>query len=369
MTARAEPWFAPRVPRAPTLWTILLAVGVALVVSALGGLIYREHVLLSTAEEKTARLRASLAAHREAFLEDQRFLARLPIFAPRPGNRDAGPLIGPRVRWNRAAGFATPASLPEPASKAVGELGEDWMHAGPDVWSGLDFGWMALLADYDHWDVDLDALPPEADSWSAPLPDIWDLVAWSKLRIAKGVHERALAPALAEVQELARLCLTAERFQTQLAGIAMLGQASRAAGREAPTLSSRTVDPGTLVRMARASFAATGFALLDTPSSYERDLAEIAAGRCSALHDGLRAALLVHAQLRDARSADYQRLDRLLAASPDCRLATVRRHWARRDDGAEPRSWWDELLMRRAGEVMLAAMALDWFEDYEKPAP
>lgn len=254
--------------------------------------------------------------------------------------------------------------------KAIEKLGDDWMHAGPDVWSGIDLGWMAQLAEYDYWDVDRNAVPREQGRWSDTEPDSRDLWAWSKLRIAKGVHEHALAPALAEVQELAHLCLTIERSRTQLAAIAMLRQARRAAEREAPTLSSRTADPETTVRMLRAISAAEAFARLETPESYERDFAEIVVGRCSALHDGLRTALLVHAHLREARSADYERIDRLLATSPDCRLATVRQRWARRDDeGSEPRYWWDEFLMRRTGEVMLSVAALDWFGPYEKSAP
>jgi hypothetical protein len=361
------------VPRARTIWRIVLAVGVVLVALAIGGAIYAGHVFRSTSEATTtARLRVTLAAHREEFLEDQRFLASLPIFAPGSGNRDAGPLIGPRVRWKMAAGTPNPGLVPGMTLNAIIEkLGDDWMRAGPDVWSGIDFGWMAQLAEYDYWDVDRNAVPPEQDSWSDTEPDSRDLWAWSKLRIAKGVHEHALAPALAEVQELARLCLTVERFPTQLAGIAMLRQARKAAEREAPTLSSRTADLETTVRMLRAISAARGFARLETPASYERDFAEVFVGRCSALHDGLRTAVLVRAQLGDARSADYQRIERLLAASPDCRLAAVRQRWARRDEegSSKPKHWWEEILMRRTGEVMLSILALDWFSPYEKSAP
>lgn len=89
---------------------IVLGVGGVLVASAIGAAIYRGYAMWSASEATVARLRAEFAAHREAFLGDQRFLASLPIFAPRSGNRDAGPLTGPRVRWKLAAGTANPAS-------------------------------------------------------------------------------------------------------------------------------------------------------------------------------------------------------------------------------------------------------------------
>lgn len=359
-------------PRARTIRRILLAVGAVLVAVAIGLAAYTGHVIRSTSEARAARLRAALAAHREEFLEDQRLLASLPIFAPRSGNRDAGPLIGPRVHWMLAAESGNPASVPgmtlDPS--VVEKLSDDWMHAGPDVWSGVDFGWMAQLAEYDYWHVDRNALPPEQDLWSDAAPDSRDLWAWSKLRIAKGVHEHALAPALAEVQELARLCLTVERFQTQLAGVAMLRQVRKAVEREAPALSSRTADPETTDRILRAISAARGFARLETPALYEADFAKVFVGRCAALHDGLRTALLVRAQLRDARPADYQHMERLLAASPDCRLGAVRQRWARPDDErySEPKRWWNGVLMRRRGEVMLSIAEQDWFRPYEESA-
>ena len=324
-------------------------------------------------EARAARLRAALASHRDEFLKDQRLLASLPMFAPRSGTRDAGSLIGPRVHWMLAAARANPVSGPgmtlDPS--VVGTLGDDWIHARPDVWSDVDFGWMAQLAEYDYWDVDRNAIPPEPDSWSDTEPDSRDLWAWSKLRIAKGVHEHALAPALAEVQELARLCLTVERFPTQLAGIAMLRQVRKVAEHEAPALLSRTPDNETTDRMLRALSAARGFARPETPASYEADFAKVVVGRCAALHDGLRTALLVRAQLRDARPADYQHMERLLAASPECRLASVRKRWALPDDErlSQPKHWLDRILARRRGEIMLSVAEQDWFRLYEKRAP
>jgi hypothetical protein len=257
--------------RARTIWKVVLALCAVLVALAIGMAVYTDHVMRTTSEARGARLRAALASHRDEFLKDQRLLASLPMFTPRSGTRDAGPLIGPRVHWMVAAGKANSASVPgvtlDPGLN--GKLGDDWMHAAPVLWSGVDFGWMARLAEYDYWDADRNAVAPDDDSWSDTEPDTMDLVAWSKMRIAKGIHEHSLAPAISEVQELARLCLTAERFPAQLAGVAMLRHASRAAEREAPELVGRTVDKESTDRMLRVIAAVPGFARLETPASYE----------------------------------------------------------------------------------------------------
>ncbi len=107
----------------------------------------------ATFEARAARLRTALAAHRQEFLEDQHWLASLPMFAPRSGHRDAGPLLGPRVRWMREPGDANPISMGGTLDRSViGKLGDNWMHAGPELWGGVDFAWMAHLGEYDLYE-------------------------------------------------------------------------------------------------------------------------------------------------------------------------------------------------------------------------
>jgi hypothetical protein len=130
-------------------------------------------------------------------------------------------------------------------------------------------------------------------------------------------------------------------------------------------------------RMKRALFGALAFARLGTPASYEADFSRIAVGRCAALHDGVELALYLRADLRDTRSADYQHMERLLAAAPDCRLGSLRRRWALADDERllQSNSWWDRVKMRwipgsrqRRGEVLVAISEQDWFRQYNKPS-
>jgi hypothetical protein len=364
------------VPRARTIWKTILAIVASLVLVAVAFIGYTVHVMHKTFETSATRARAALAAHRDEFMEDQRWLASLPMFAPRSGNRDAGSLIGPRVHWIVAGSpSAEPLAL-DPT--AIDKLGDGWVRAGPDVWGAVDLGLMAHLGEYDFWDVDRNSVPPGQQFSMDAEPSITDLAAWAKLRIAKGVHDGALGSAVADVQELARLCFTAERFETQMAGLATLGILRQARERLGAAVPAPAAERESIARVRRAIFGARAFARLQTAASYEGDFAQIAMGRCAALYDGSHTALLLRAQLREARPADYQHVERLLASSPECRLGSVRRRWAVPDDErlSEPKEWWDRMLMHRIpayrrfiGETLLAISEQDWFKQYEKGAP
>jgi hypothetical protein len=356
---------------------IVVALFAVLVLAAIAIVGYTVHVMHNAFEASGSRARAALVAHRQVFMDDQRWLASLPMFAPRAGNRDAGPLIGPRVHWTLAARrSADPRALDR---SAIDKLGDDWVHAGSDVWGAIDLGWMAHLAEYDLWDVDQNSIPPGTQFFVTDAePDLADLAAWAKLRIAKGAHDGALGSAVAEVQELARLCFTAERFETQMAGLVTLGILRHAREQLGAPVAAPAMDRESIGRVRRAIFGARAFGRLETPASYEVDFARIAVGRCAALHDGSHTALLLRAQLHEARPAEYQHMERLLAGSPECRLPSVRRRWALPDDErvSEPKAWWDRILMRRipayrrfVGETLLAISQQDWFKQYEKGRP
>jgi hypothetical protein len=365
--------------RARTVWRIVLATTAALIALGIGFSAYTLRAMRKTLETSAARASAALAAHRQEFMDDQLFLASLAFFAPRAGKRDAGLLIAPRVRWILAS--------PEGATGSVhgvtldqtmtDKLGKDWMYAGPEAWTGVDLGWMSRLARYDLWDLDQNSVPSDPRSFRDREPESRDLWGWAKLRIAKGVHDGAVGPALGEVEELARLCFTTERFQSQIAGLGILELEALARKRLAITAPAPTADPETILRIKRAIFGAIAFARLGTPISYEEDFSRIAVGRCAALHDGLQIALQLRADLRDTRSADYQHMERLLAAAPDCRLGSLRQRWALSDDERlfQADSWWDRVTMRWIpgwrhfqSEVIVALSEQDWFGHYEDHA-
>jgi hypothetical protein len=373
-------FYSEVMPRARTIWRIAIGIIAVLVLIAIGFSALELYVERKGPEASAARAREALAAHRQQFVDDQHVLAGLPFFASRPGNRDAGPLIGPRVRWIRVDPEAAPGSVPgmmlDPT--VMDKLGKDWMHAGPEAWTGVDLAWMARLKEYDLWDVDQNSLPSHPRFFLDTEPDSRDLWGWAELRIAKGIHDGAVGPALSEVEELARLCFTTERFFPQIDGLGILGLVRQTRQLLAMTATAPAADRENIPRMKRALFGAIAFARLGTPASYETDFSRIAVGRCAALHDGVELALYLRALLRDTRSADYQHMERLLAAAPDCRLGSLRRRWALADDERllQSNSWWDRVKMRwipgsrrRRGEVLVAISEQDWFKQYDKPSP
>jgi hypothetical protein len=357
---------------------IVFATTAVLVAIPIGLSAYSLHVMRKGVEASGARARAALAAHRQEFMDDQQFLARLAFFAPRPGKRDAGPLIGPRVRWRLGSREGATGSVHGMTLEqtVIDQLRKDWMHVGPETWKGVDLAWMSRLKEYDLWDVEQNSIPPDPRLFLDTEPASGDLWGWAKLRIAKGIHDGAAGPALSEVEELARLCFATERFSPQIHGLGILGLVRQTRQRLAIAVPAPAADRET-PRIMRAVFGANAFARLGTPASYEADFSRIAVGRCAALHDGLQEALRVRLDLHDTGSADYQHMERLLAAAPDCRLGSLRRRWALADDERpfQPESRWDRVAMRLIpslrqlrGEALLAIGDQDWFRQYNNPS-
>ena len=377
MSAAAVVLYSVTMPRARTIWRIAIATTAALVVIAIGFSASELYVARTAIEASAARAREALVAHRQEFIDDQNFLASLAFFAARPGKRDAGPLIGPRVHWSCVGPEGAHGSVPGLMldQTVIDKLGKDWMHAGPEAWTGVDLAWMSRLKEYDLWDLDQNRVPSDPRFFSDPNPDNRDLFGWAKLRIAKGIHDGAVGPALSEVEELARLCFATERLSPQIDGLAILGLVSQTRQRLAIAAPAPDADRE-IPRIKRAVFGAIAFARLGTPVSYEADFSRIAVGRCAALHEGLQIALQIRADLRDTRPADYQHMERLLAAAPDCRLGSLRRRWALADDERQFQSdgWWDRVTTRwipgsrhLRGEVLLAISEQDWFRQYTNP--
>jgi hypothetical protein len=355
-----------------TLTGVLLVLVLAGV--AVAGFSYHEAVQALSFQETVARTRERIARHEKEFTNDQAYVASLPLFAHRNGTRDAGPLIGPRVHWIRMK----PGAVDYPAISDLAidrglsdKLGKDWLNASPELWRGLDFGWMAQLADCDYWDVERNSASDPSDL-KGPEPFGSDLSAWAMLRLAKGLHENALSSAIAEVRELARLCFTTERLDSGLHGIALLAQVRRA-----QETAKGQPDGIELQRIQRALWGAYAFTRIETPPEYARYFDRLAVGRCVGLHDGAWGALVIRAELRDARPEEYRRLELLLARAPECRLGRIREKWALSDAPPERRAtWWERTLWRWSPawrrsqvETLVAIGAQDWFKGYDRDRP
>lgn len=317
------------------------------------------------------RRRRELLAHREAFFDDQRALARLPLLAPRAGDRDAGPLFSQRIRRLKVT-----AKEAEPAMPALGlaagtheAIVDDWRHAAPSLWANVDFSWMATLGDFDYWDLEALGPAPLAGVSIAPVPNLVDVGDWVRLRLAKGLHDGDLPRAQSEVRELARLLLTTEDLGTILVGASFLGTAASA---RTPEVFEGPVTREDRLRMSRATFATFAFTIVGAPEEAEPDFKDIRFGRCVALHDAVMLALPLRSGLSEARLRDVAVLGRLLAEAPECRLRSLRRKWAAPDEPLPA----ERTLLRRLtmaipwtrhfqGDTLLnISSAQDWFRGY-----
>jgi hypothetical protein len=369
-----------------TLRTILISGGSTALVVVVGVAAATLYTARTTSERSRARQRDALSKHHQEFLEDQRFAASFPVFAARPGARDAGPVLGPRVSWSAApeALRRYRESLPSgerartPDPMLPRTLGAGWLRADAALFAELDFGWMSRLAELDHWDLDANRPEPSSPGVAyGPLPG-GELVSWAELRLAKGLRGGAPAEAFREVSELARLCITTEESSTISTGLtlfALVDEARGAAPAAAVDPAERRLTRDALARVQRAFRGALAHAELRAPPSYDGDWGQIAVGRCAALAHGLASAISVRPVLVEAHRAEYERLDRLLAASPECRLRRLRRLWsepsAATAAAARDARWpvrlvrWVPGTEKLFGEMTVAVSEQDWFAGYE----
>jgi len=369
---------------------ILAICAAVLLVAALAVAGFVWHTMKTTVDGSRGHQAAALAKYHQAFLEDQRFAARLPILAHRAGNRDASLVIGPRVGWivvdpqtrDRYQGSLPPSARGlELDAGLVEKIGKHWLEVAPAIWANLDFTWMSRLADYDYWDLDRFSPEPFPPGYlHGPAPDFGKLAAWAKLRLAKGLHGDPVS-AIREVEQLARLCSTAEETGVIAMGLSLLRLADKARDRAASLRHvardlGRPLDQTEGARLHRALWGAIAHTELRASTAYDADWNQIAIGRCAALAHAMGPALLERPLLLHSYRAEYERLGRLLASSPECRLRRLRKLWAQPDHAdiaasLEGTSWpmrlairWVPSVRTLFGEILLAISEQDWFRNY-----
>jgi len=381
--------------RGRTVRNVLLAVAALALLALVVAVGLAWYTARTAVDRSAARQGAALAKYHQAFLDDQRFAATLPIFARRSGDRDASLVIGPRVGWIVADPKAIERyrqSLPEDArgleldAGVAEKVGKDWLDSEPALWTGLDFSWMSRLAAYDYWDLDRNSPDPFPPGWlRGPSPDITKLSAWTKLRLAKGIREGDPAVAIREAEELARLCVNADEIGVVQDGLHLLHLIEQARER-APSSSGvvgalgQPVGKEGIRRLGRAAWGATAYAELRASPTHDADWGRITVGKCAALASGLVGAVVARPLLDGSHRTEYERLGRILASSPECRLHRLRLAWSRPGpadltaslDGS---SWLERFAIRwipgaRAllGEVLMAISEQDWFRQYDEPA-
>ena len=88
---------------------------------------------------------------------------------------------------------------------------------------------LATLLEYDHWDpsssgpyAQILSLPPSVGLAVSPIPNLIGLQYLAKARMAKGLHDQNILPALNEVRHLARLTLAHENIVDSMIALALL---------------------------------------------------------------------------------------------------------------------------------------------------
>jgi len=377
--------------------------GVLLLLAA-AGVGFTIHVMRSASAGSERRQRAALERNREAFLQDQLALAALPFLA-RAAGADAGPVLAPRVRWMTVAqatrGLAQTvvppvgdAPLPDPAlerwhaalpeadrhltlAPSLGDrlAGKGWLDLPSSVAEDVDLEWMARLRDFAGWDVAASSPKETLDGGlevhASPGTDV---VAWARLRLLAGLRSRSLQAAVADVDELARLCAGSDDAILVRLAAALERDVDAALARDGLGAEGRSGRrPFEADRYLRAVGAARAWTDLRASSDRDADWDSITVGRCAALRDGVELALGIRPLLRGAYQPALARLGRLLERSPECRLQHQRRAWVDPSLGgwasaAETTSFADKVLGWIApdypAEALLAISEQDWFKGY-----
>ena len=231
--------------------------------------------------------------------------------------------MNPRVPWSGAPEGATPElALPGDLAERVGQWGDQWTaRADEPALDKLDFGWMARLDGYGHWNL-IPGGPLEhlahPNALSMPLPDPRALLTWAKLRLLVSKRRGDGALASREVRHLAWLCHSTEVLVLSIVAQALLRFDRRAQlALQGPWT---PYDEAWLERAKAVLWAAPGYASpLLRDDLFER-ARSVRAGRCAALGEAATAALL----RRKAGIPLPPGLEREFAAPAPCRLEVAR---------------------------------------------
>jgi hypothetical protein len=285
-------------------------------------------------------------------------IASIAAFAPTTRERDAGVVLNPHIRLD-GAGF--PAAQPVWWT-AVSEADRKRIKAhwlddpdrafGPDPWARHDDGILAQLRAYDHWRPEssgayrayLDRPIPPLGAAQIPefedarIPDLAGMQYLAKARLARGLQQGELRPALEEVRHLARLLIHGEDAIRFMIGLSLLASEREAA---AQAVAEGLLAPGDWdavakadTRRARKAILA-GSALLawpDRPEARALFARPHVVGRCAML-EGAGIAFSNSRPTTEPGAAPFEadfaslrvQYDELRAAS-ECTLPDVTRH-------------------------------------------
>lgn len=319
------------------LLTVLgIVVALALVIyGALAGYALRKAT--GALREGQAVAATEQATFRDAVMADHRRWQSDPLFARRDGG-DASELLAERVGWERRP---APKRLPAAVIAGLNDAGADWPASNLDV-SEVDLSFFASLGDAGFWDLEAPGSPLHGTPYAGmedPTPAHRDVTALAKTRLLRGLATNQMRPALDEVHELARLCLTTETLIGSMVAVGLL-EMERKAAAEA---TARGLDLGGFpvpteedrLSLKRALWAAPHATSILSPAE-PLDPVFPLVGRCAALSE-LAVPLYIRPFASTVLAERYAALTKMLDES-DCRLRRLRRAWATTGEGELPLS-------------------------------
>ena len=224
-------------PTASSLRAVIVAVVGTFSVAAAGALALVAH----SQQGLITRVQDAGKIDPAKVLEEHAYIATLDAFAPTTRERDAGELLNPHLKLDMDGYPAeSPRWWTDVSDDERERIREHWLDDpdlafGPDPWTRYDDRILQSLMAYDHW------VPESSGAYrtylsgpitlpeSAPIPDLIGLQFLVKARLARGLHQEQVLPALKEVRHLARLLLNAEHTVPVMVGLSVLSAERRAA--------------------------------------------------------------------------------------------------------------------------------------------
>jgi hypothetical protein len=379
-------------------WGLFLAAGaITLFTVAIGGLnaLYRWQVKPLLIANTSTQDR-----HHALYLEDADFLAKTGLLnsVAVEGHADAGLTLNDHLHWDPpgpvARGLSSPVISPA-IREALLRLGPDWMiHHARAKNMKADLSFFADLGKFDYWDIEnhspiadliekKEFVPPP----SLPIPEVWDLLDATRLRLMMGAVNRDLLPALKDARFLSKLLLTTENLQLTLAGLTVLDEERKAYryyvdNLGLPAGAWTPVDRNTTRRANRAILATRGYLRLWTRPQFLQEMFNDdfrAPGLCSAANEAyplefsLRPVLEPHVPLELDLRPQYKVLDTIFAhIENECRMKYLK---ALVHGGSFNTSMPGPLVINRVPYsrkifgLRLSAANFDGFDAYDKADP
>lgn len=315
---------------------VVFGVAIALLLvtfGLLGGYALRK--AMGSLREGQAQAEAEQKAAASKVMADHRRWAADPLFAPRDGG-DASGALSDYVGWEKL-----PARKPMPAAIVAGlaDAGAGWPASELDV-SEVDLSVFASLEGAAWWDIEGPTSPLHDAPYKGmeePSLNYRDLNMLAKARLLRGLATKEMGPALKDVHELVRLCLTTESLIGNMVGVGLM-EIERKGAAEA---TARGLDLGGFQVPTEEDRRSLKAALWAAPHSTSLlspdeplDPAFPLIGRCAALNE-LAVALYIRPYATTVLENRYQTFTKMLAAS-DCRLRRLRRAWAGSGEGELP---------------------------------